>query len=127
MVLYYLIIVKAIVKVIVKAIVKVLQNQCFSLLPHPHHPPPLPDSIHSWCLPLSYVPHWSGTDFIVSSSGLPPAILPFNESQLSHKLFGQMTNSVTISNRLANLFLLILYREFGNLTGCDDFISLLMF
>ena len=40
----------------------------------------------------------------------PQPSFQFNESQLSHKLFGQMTNSVTISNRFANnLFLLTLY------------------
>lgn len=42
--------------------------------------------------------------------GCPQPSFQFNESQLSHKLFGQITNSVTLSNRFANnLFLLILY------------------
>lgn len=44
------------------------------------------------------------------SLGCPQPSFQFNESQLSHKLFGQMTNSVTMSNRFANnLFLLTLY------------------
>lgn len=59
--------------------------------------PPLPDSLRARCLPRSYVPHWSGTDFMSLSLSCPQPSFPFSESQLSHKLFGQVTGSVTIS------------------------------